>query len=1232
MVTIFDIEGNVLLEVDVDDTSSSYRSIDGRHELTLKYALSSPFEVPLGSWCMFQNERFELMSHQDVRMKHTKHYSYTLVMKGSFGLLSRYKVKNNVDGRLMFDIIARPKEIVDLIVWNLNRRGGGWQTGECIDAEPRLMSFNHTDCASALTALASEFETEYEVSDKTISLKKVEYYKSNPIALAYGKGNGFKTGVGRTNYEDGLPSVTMYVQGGSKNISYKDYGASELHLPVDYGFRFDGRKFEGEEGFVDDAAREFMTDSLGSSVSILNGKIGREDSIDLSEIYPNRIGHVSKVVYLFKEIQYEEPDPSWTEEDWNEVQVDFFDDSIPEDLDFNECLLENNEPLTVVFQSGEIAGLEFDATFIKKGNRFQLVKQEYMGQPMPQGSFVPMKDDAYAVFNVSLPASYISDKSTHSGAEFEALRAATMSLYEKSYPRFTFSGELDDIWSRKNWVNVGGRLKIGAYVSFTNEEVTNDGPALVRIVGITQNVNNPHAPKLELSNVTHKGSVSSRIEKLENKDAHVSELTDETKRYAKRRFSDLQRSVEMIEKAIGDGFEDSIKPATVQTMMMLVGDERLQFAFVEEVGSDVRANRNDYFDSETKTFKFEPGILKNYTIGVNEIRSKLDQQHRYWILNALESAVLDNPDTEYYVYAFVDKEGETGEFRLEAEPVDLELKGEEDDGKYHLLMGLLLSERDGARDYLPLYGFTQVQPGQITTDVIRSADGECYFDLARNEIGGVIKFKAGSYGELNIGSQNMLRNSGFTGDYLSEPLADEEVMEASKELYSDPLDHWTKSGTVSVISLDRAVSGKAVRIEGALSKIAQELYYPMIEGEEYVLSFKAVSMSTTAASVIQITCGGVTELVSIEAEEKRHVIKIKAVSSSKDFTVELFNNVPCVIYDLQLERGTIATAWGNSPFDNSSDRVYFQSLKYLQQALKGSTTQAGGLILSQLIRLGDTSNQTEFVEKAGANGYYVDDNSPAFWAGGSMEQATNLIGAYENNPNAELTDEQIASMAKFAVTHGGRVIMSEAITRGTIHADKGYFGDFKINGLYAESRHTESHGCKWGDGLYKSWYDERVAEQSASGFSDVDYHGISSIDHGFRTNLPYYADPAQTNNKFSFFANSGMIGGMRPALRVIDNDGSSSAPNQVYNADHTLIIRSTNTVYLKMPDNPSDGCEVVIMTIYDGGVIITNGDIYDMKTGTNANGWSSSTKARRKVSMVYSKEIDLWILNIDYEA
>ena len=509
-------------------------------------------------------------------------------------------------------------------------------------------------------------------------------------------------------------------------------------------------------------------------------------------------------------------------------------------------------------------------------------------------------------------------------------------------------------------------------------------------------------------------------------------------------------------------------------------------------------------------------------------------------------------------------------------------------------------------------------------------DPETRIQSGNNILTGKVHFQPGSTGvenlDINFGGQNLLRNSAFTGDYLSEELTDETVLEAASQLYSDPLDHWDGSANVSVVEEEESASGYAAKMlyNGIL---VQPLYQKTIAEENYVLSFRA-----KGEAVITAMIGGVTSTITLDSADayKKYVLSFVATEGTHQFVLR--TNAEILLCEPQLERGTVASAWGYSWLDNDSDRAYWQSMKYLQSAMAGSTTMAGGLVLTNLIQLGSQSNNSEFVEKAGVSGLYTDDDSLAFWAGGTMAQAIALVKAYSENAGAELSDAQVAALAKFAVTHGGRGIFNDVIVRGTIYADNGYFGDFKIDGLYAESKHNTSHGCKWGDGMYRSWYGEREAEQNTSGFSDVEYHGMNSIDHGFKTNLPYFADPAKTDNKFSFFANSGMIGGMRPALRVISNSGSSSSPNQVYGADHTLILTSFDTTYLKLPNSPIDGSEIVIISPYGSAFILQNGSVFDMKIGTYADGWSTASEARRKVSMVYSAEIDLWFLTIDYEA
>lgn len=345
------------------------------------------------------------------------------------------------------------------------------------------------------------------------------------------------------------------------------------------------------------------------------------------------------------------------------------------------------------------------------------------------------------------------------------------------------------------------------------------------------------------------------------------------------------------------------------------------------------------------------------------------------------------------------------------------------------------------------------------------------YEDGKLSIKGVLQVLPGStglenvLGDLNIGNQNMLRNSGFTGDYLSEPLADETVMDAAKVLYSDPLDHWDTNGTATVINLDRATSGKGVSLvptEELQGHLSQNLYNKTISGESYVISFYAKTLADSTANVF-VNCGGVQSKQEVTGEWKKYTLLFEATATRNEFSI--YTDGEVTICDLQLERGTIATSWGMSPLDNSSDRTYYQALKYLSQALAGSTTMAGGLVLTNTILLGNESNNSEFVERAGANGlYFNDDDTPAFWAGGTMQQAIETIAKYKDNPGYEPTEEELKSMAQFVVTHGGRAILNNIILRGYVYALGGQFkgkveaeeGYFKGAIRYSFAKMTET--------------------------------------------------------------------------------------------------------------------------------------------------------------------------------
>ena len=60
--------------------------------------------------------------------------------------------------------------------------------------------------------IADAFETEWEVIGKTINLRKVEYFKDNPLPLSYGRGNAWvcavRNGLIRMGRPDGKFAVS----------------------------------------------------------------------------------------------------------------------------------------------------------------------------------------------------------------------------------------------------------------------------------------------------------------------------------------------------------------------------------------------------------------------------------------------------------------------------------------------------------------------------------------------------------------------------------------------------------------------------------------------------------------------------------------------------------------------------------------------------------------------------------------------------------------------------------------------------------------------------------------------------------------------------------------------------------------------------------------------------------------------------------------------------------------
>lgn len=854
------------------DESYRYRSIMGEHTLNLYFSLSTYTDIPTGAWCEFQGERYTLNQPAKVVKHNSRHFEYTITMESEGANLKNYKFRNPNDKTLKFPFTASPRYHIQILVDCLNMIDSGWQVGTTIEANEKLISYNHNNCLEALDMIAKAFETEYEIIGKTIHLHKVEYFKNNPLPLQYGKGKGFKTGVSRTTEQSRI--TRLYVQGGERNIDRSKYGNKELLLPKSQEYVYEGVTF--------------VSDDKGLSIAIKNAQNNgfiNEQSLDLSHIYPSRKGTVSAVFEVDKAKHF----------------YDFADTSIPQALNFSDLQIKG-EKMVIYFESGMLSGREFEISRYEHSSgynhstrRFEIVPKEEDGTTMPNDIFKPAVGDRYSVYNMHLPAAYICDNATKSGASWEMMKEACKYLYENRADLFTFTGDLDGIWAKKNWANVGGRLKMGGYIHFSDNEFQRT-PVAIRIVGLKEYVNNPYSPQIELSNKVQGQSFSSEIRKLQNQEVYFGEMNKKAISETKRSWRNALETIKQVEEAFPE-YTKSIIPATVQTMMALVGNKAGQFAFVANKTNPITVPHTLYFDRNNKQINAGSGWIKHYTLGTTDIKpSHSASDYKYWYVSSFVSGRLDDKAKTYYLYIKASKTAETAQFVLSENKIGME----EVAGFYHFLYATVNSEYDGERGISQLNGFTEITGGQMVTNKISSGNGEQYIQLLDKEI--IIK------ANLRITDGNKLEFKQLVNPDLQS-------LESRLKQYSNE-----QTSNIQVGGRNIVLSSKEKRSMNGYTGTFYLLSEPVDPNEQYIFSCNTQANGGMVAYFSDTNGGGVRQYINNILQNGKNNILVTPNRAWKGITIfhEVKGIIPPPISSIELvklEKGNKATDWSPAPED-----------------------------------------------------------------------------------------------------------------------------------------------------------------------------------------------------------------------------------------------------------------------------------------------------------------------------
>ena len=278
--------------------------------------------------------------------------------------------------------------------------------------------------------------TNSKSSAKTINFGKVEKFKDDPLSLSYGRGNGFfqkpVSAVSCRAKNHPPPSLCAGFQ--ERKIPDRTaYGASCLLPPKSQELEYGGRHYKTDK----------MVCSLHEPTGLWPISVRMFWTVRTFHSRWQRCrggcGGCRKHLY------------------------DIIDNTIPADLDYSKCRIPG-ETATIIFQSGVMTGEEFDLEqtsdaltgYDHAARRFVGYCRERRGHDAESGTADPAVGDTYAVFK-HLAAAGTSATILQTGASWDMFREAAQACTTRR-ESFAFTGELDGIWAKSQWLEVGGRL------------------------------------------------------------------------------------------------------------------------------------------------------------------------------------------------------------------------------------------------------------------------------------------------------------------------------------------------------------------------------------------------------------------------------------------------------------------------------------------------------------------------------------------------------------------------------------------------------------------------------------------------------------------------------------------------------------------------------------------------------------------------------------------------------
>ena len=1059
---IYDRQGALKRKVSPDSSSRWTEEVGAEFVVTVNFTTWEFFVLSVGDYVEISGKRFSIKKEYRPKKTDTQKYTYNISFYGREhdmqDLLFCRLNQGEDDLESVFAYDGTPMEMLEKLVANMNRNTDGvtWRAGQAVTGDRKTINFNGLFCWDAAGEIAGAWETEWWLDGEYLNIGKCEH--GERVTLGYMK--GLKTGLTQNENSNSIKWFTRLIPVGStKNIDPSKYGYTHLQLPsrdkyIDLNTQLGLKEHREEAAFQD-----IFPHRLGTVSSVRSEEQANKDGKKYTVYYvkdkdlpfnPDEYmigGEVIHITFESGDLSGREFECNWHNDTQEFEIINTYPDEntqipggniIPNVGDtyiltnirmpdeyypiaeeqykqaVDSFLTEYSKDISIYSGDTDYIHVDKNSVPLSLGQRVRLEDAQYFEAGYLDTRITRIERKLGNLSEASIDCSSAVSTSWKSSVD-STLNNLEYTLAQEMAQAFIRLLKMGDTESPSDYTAFSSLRSRNEFINKRNPDIANE--LITFLKGLLVGKNGSGWTVLE------DGTTQAVVDRLYVKIKAV--------------FDELE-----VKKKTHVGGEQIISPAGMKCVRVEELDESYRCFFLSEV------------DGVTINNEFTVGTLAlAQEFNIKEGTSHNVSNRYYWReVTGVGSDYIDlsktNADKDSDVPAAGDDIiglGHLTDITRQAAIIlssvnetspsitfyqginTFSLAGKE-------VIGLGFDKSTG-HAYINVYGDAYIGAKDESTYIRYSQKGGV-------DIKGMFHIEQGSTGWRNmeglpdeiqaaadlaqkaqdaidnaaVGSVNLLRNSGFTGDYESETLSSDTQLSADTELYSKQLKYWTGVATVSADS--EAVSGYSAAI-GSLSQSVS-----LIKGESYVISYKAKGTS------VSVSCGSFSVSQPLTSSYQRYIHKI-TFNGSGIFLI----SGTATVCDLQLERGTIATDWKPSILDNDKATAGFQSINYIASAIKdGSVDILGGLILANMIQLGNYKDGKLQKVTAGVSGIYNDDDDVAFWTGGTLQQAILTVMKFRNDPNYQPTDEEWANMANFVATHGGN-----AFFRGYIYALGGYF-------------------------------------------------------------------------------------------------------------------------------------------------------------------------------------------------